>query len=205
MHAVLYSFNEILRMDISYLSAFLNDRQTQRKEPQMKKTTIALMLLLGMFWAWNPVAAQTVQVGGYDFPPFVEKINGKYVGITLDMIDALNQFQHNYQFTFVSTAPKRRYKDFDEKKFDIIMFEDKSWGWQDKSIDASSVFLKGGGKFISPRQILSIAIATGLEFRLLMRSRYVYVILIGVFARSILSMMGSRHRQSWIAVISICQ
>ena len=36
-------------------------------------------------------AAETVVVGGYEFAPFVQKMpNGKYDGVTIDLITALN-------------------------------------------------------------------------------------------------------------------
>ncbi len=42
------------------------------------------------------VAAETIMVGGYAFPPFVEKIEKEYVGITYDLIEEMNAFQNDY-------------------------------------------------------------------------------------------------------------
>ena len=97
-----------------------------------------------------PCAAITeVKVGGYSFEPFVNHHNGETSGLALDLIDLLNQSQQQFKFQFVLTSPKRRYLDFKQNRFDIILFENKAWGWQDKPIDASQVFLTGGEVYIT--------------------------------------------------------
>ncbi len=94
--------------------------------------------------------AETVNVGGYIFPPFVEQSGEQQAGLTLELINALNDFQDKYQFTFISTSSKRRYRDFDDGIFDMIFFESMQWGWDDKKeITATKVFLKGGEVYIT--------------------------------------------------------
>ncbi len=61
----------------------------------------------------------------------------------------MNRFQDKYQFQFITISSKRRYRDFDKDKFDIIMFEDIAWGWKGKNIEASKVFLHGGEVYIT--------------------------------------------------------
>jgi ABC-type amino acid transport substrate-binding protein len=70
-------------------------------------------------------------------------------GTTKELIREMNKIQDKYTFQFFLTSPKRRYYDFDKKKFDLILFEDINWGWKDKNIEASKVFLKGGEVYIT--------------------------------------------------------
>ena len=93
--------------------------------------------------------AETVIVGGYPFPPFVESTDGMFEGLTLDLIKEFNKFQKQYRFSFHPTSPKRRYSDFDKGMFDMLFFESIQWGWQEKDITASRVFLKGGEVYIT--------------------------------------------------------
>lgn len=93
-------------------------------------------------------AQQIVKVGGYDFPPFVDKTPGA-TSLTLDLIAAMNAFQKKYIFQFVDTSSKRRFINFDEKKYDLIFFEAKDWGWQGRDIDASEVIMHGGAVYVT--------------------------------------------------------
>lgn len=93
-------------------------------------------------------AQQIVKVGGYDFPPFVDMADGA-TSLTRDLIAALNAFQKKYVFEFVSTSSKRRFSDFDEKRYDLIFFESLEWGWQGKEVDTSEVIMRGGAVYIT--------------------------------------------------------
>lgn len=110
---------------------------------------------LGCFLAFlaslhaNPaMAQQVVKVGGYDFPPFVDKTAGS-ASLTLDLIAALNAFQKKYVFEFVNTSSKRRFINFDEKRYDLVFFEAIDWGWQGREVAASDVIMQGGTVYIT--------------------------------------------------------
>ncbi|MCP4161993.1 MAG: transporter substrate-binding domain-containing protein [Deltaproteobacteria bacterium] len=119
----------------------------------MKKISLVFLMALCTFIYSSQVIAETIFVGGYRFPPFVDKDDKhKDSGITIDLIKAFNIFQKEIKFKFVKTSAKRRYHDFDKGKFDIIMFEDIKWGWKNKDIEASRVILKGGEVFITKSQ-----------------------------------------------------
>lgn len=90
-----------------------------------------------------------IKVGGYPFPPFVEKQDNQYAGLTLDLINLLNSSQQKYEFKFVITSSKRRYQDYNNKLYDLIFFENKLWGWKDIKVEESKVFLKGGEVYIT--------------------------------------------------------
>lgn len=117
----------------------------------MKKIIVpgyaALILFLSIL---HTHAAETVMVGGYSFPPFIEIVRKQPQGLTIDLINKMNAFQNKYFFKFIETSSKRRYRHFQKKRFDIIMFESIHWGWKDvKDIEASKVFLKGGEVYIA--------------------------------------------------------
>lgn len=90
-----------------------------------------------------------VKVGGYDFPPFINTNTSATTGITIDLIKALNNFQKKYRFEFFLTSPNRQYHTFDKGFYDLIFFESLQWGWEQKPIDVSNVFLTGGEVYIT--------------------------------------------------------
>lgn len=91
-----------------------------------------------------------VRVGGYQFAPFVEfGTDGLATGLTLDLIDAMNRFQREYHFVFVPTEPTLRYKEFIAQRFDMLLFENKAWGWQQLPIESSQPYLSGGERYIA--------------------------------------------------------
>lgn len=91
----------------------------------------------------------TIKVGGYDFPPFVEK--GGQSGIVSDLLNKLNGLQEKFQFVFVTTTANRRYRDLKDKKIDLIFFEDESWGWGTPEVPhlKTGVILSGGEMFVA--------------------------------------------------------
>ncbi|OAN42940.1 amino acid ABC transporter substrate-binding protein [Paramagnetospirillum marisnigri] len=114
-----------------------------------------LVLILALLVGHSASAREVVMVGGYEFGPFVDSLpGGKTGGLTLALIDELNRYQDRYDFRFVLTSPNRRYKDFEDRKFDVILFESPDWGWRDHKIavDASDVFLDGGELYIAQAQ-----------------------------------------------------
>lgn len=65
-----------------------------------------------------------IRVGGYQFAPYVNlQEDGRYTGLTLDLINALNQIQQEISFEFVSTSIEYRYKAYEAGRFEMIMFE----------------------------------------------------------------------------------
>jgi ABC-type amino acid transport substrate-binding protein len=68
-----------------------------------------------------------VLVGAYGFAPYYDQEKSR--GLSNDVVDILNDLQSEYQFSLVEIASRRRYQSFDEKKVDMILFEDPRWGW----------------------------------------------------------------------------
>lgn len=114
----------------------------------MKIFLVLLIACLGFIPLQS--SAQTINVGGYYFPPFLEQNKEfKYIGISIDLIEEMNKFQSTVLFKFVPTSPKRRFSSFDNGEFDLIMFENIAWDWQDKGVTASNVILNGGEVYIT--------------------------------------------------------
>ncbi len=112
----------------------------------------ALVLVLAMLTGQAASAREIVTVGGYEFAPFVDmEPDGKAGGLVPALIDELNRYQDRFEFRFVPTSPSRRYKDFSERKFDVIFFESPDWGWRDNriAVDVSDVFLDGGELYVA--------------------------------------------------------
>ncbi len=83
----------------------------------------------------------TIRVGGYIFPPYVEADYES--GFTLDYIALLNKSQNTYHFTFVETSANRRYNDITHGYIDLILFEDVNWGWANHNVLSSNLFRVG--------------------------------------------------------------
>lgn len=116
----------------------------------MNKMVLFFGTILSLLMFQVSTNAAEVLVGGYSFSPFVEKVDGTFEGITIDVIKEMNALQDKYVFKFVPTSSKRRYRDFDHKYFDLIMFESIQWGWGDRPIEKSDVIYQGGEVYITP-------------------------------------------------------
>lgn len=90
-----------------------------------------------------------VPVGGYDYPPYVMVTQFGNSGLTIELLKEMNRVQKKYQFDFVLTNSPRRYQEFDSKKFDVIFFESRDWGWNDRAITATQTVLNDGDVFIA--------------------------------------------------------
>lgn len=112
----------------------------------MKKFIFIMFILSSV----NAFSKQTINVGVYSFPPFVEINNeGQITGLTKELVGSLNRIQNEYEFKLYLTSPKLRYTDFKSGTFDLIFFENKKWGWSDYPVSASDVFLEGGEVYIA--------------------------------------------------------
>jgi polar amino acid transport system substrate-binding protein len=105
-------------------------------------------LLISCLLSTSSLAADVVKVGIYDFPPYAF-IADKTTGITVQMIAAMNKFQNKYEFVAVLTTARRRYRDFENNKFDMIIFENNKWGWQDYPVAVSQAFVSGGEVYVT--------------------------------------------------------
>ena len=90
-----------------------------------------LWVVLGLLAAQPLLAAQLIKVGAYHFPPYVNKPESEAPqGLLPDLLTALNNQQSDYQFVLVPTSVTRRFRDLQGARYDLIMFESPTWGWQ---------------------------------------------------------------------------
>jgi len=111
--------------------------------------SVAVSLILSMLsapMAPPGLAATTVRVGAYEFPPYVPDTGP---GVTQGLIDLLNAAQPDLRFELVETSPQRRYEDLEQGRFDIIAFESLAWGWRNRPVDATHVFLRDAEVFVA--------------------------------------------------------
>lgn len=119
----------------------------------LRRLLFVLAVLTGLAPAVS--AREIIKVGGYEFGPFVDvDPAGKASGLTLELIERLNAAQDHFVFQFVLTSPSRRYKDFEDHRFDMVLFESADWGWTEKHLPvvASDVFLTGGELYVAQAQ-----------------------------------------------------
>lgn len=127
------------------------------------RLAVLLNLLLGLVLNLFSVAtagplspAQTkpvIRVGGYQFAPYVNlQSDGRYTGLTLDLINALNQIQQEISFEFVSTSIEHRYKAYAAGRFDMIMFENPRWGWEKLNTAFIPLHIHDGEVFIALKE-----------------------------------------------------
>ena len=89
------------------------------------------LVVLGLLAAQPLLAAQLIKVGAYHFPPYVSKPEAEQPqGLLPDLLATLNAQQSDYQFVLVPTSVTRRFRDFQSARYDLIMFESPTWGWQ---------------------------------------------------------------------------
>lgn len=91
-----------------------------------------LLLATTTLCAWQVSAAQVVRIGAAHFPPYTFRPErGEDTGLLPQMVDALNAMQSDYHFEMVPTSIPRRFRDFQQERFDMAIFENPAWGWKD--------------------------------------------------------------------------
>jgi polar amino acid transport system substrate-binding protein len=106
------------------------------------------VLFISYLLSASALAADVIKVGIYNFAPYAF-IADRPSGITVQMIAAMNKFQTKYEFVAVPTTSKRRYLDFENNKFDMMIFESKNWGWQKYPVVASQSFVTGMDVYVT--------------------------------------------------------
>ncbi len=77
------------------------------------------------------MAAQEVRVGAAHFPPYtVRPETGADTGLLPQLVQDLNAVQTQYHFVLVPTSIPRRYRDFQDGRIDMAIFENPEWGWE---------------------------------------------------------------------------
>jgi ABC-type amino acid transport substrate-binding protein len=109
---------------------------------------------LGTAW-WMPAsAAQLVRIGAAHFPPYtVRPEQGADTGLLPQLVEALNASQADYQFVLVPTSIPRRFRDFEQGRIDMAIFENPDWGWQKIPHTSVDMGLEDAEIFVAQRQL----------------------------------------------------
>ena len=106
-------------------------------------------MLLVLPLAGPLMAAQDVRVASVYFPPYVfNPEHQQPVGLLDELVAALNQSQVEYRFVLVPTAVKRRFRDFEQQRIDLAVFENPEWGWRNVPHDAVDMGLEDSEVFV---------------------------------------------------------
>jgi polar amino acid transport system substrate-binding protein len=87
-------------------------------------------------------------VGLTVFPPYIQPSAGE-PGLRSELLDLMNSFQSQYRFVGMATGPMRRFRDFDAGLYDLTLYDNLAWGWQDRPVEASKVYLRGGEVYVA--------------------------------------------------------
>ncbi len=110
-------------------------------------------MALGALWLMPASAAQLVRVGAAHFPPYtVRPEQGADTGLLPQLVEALNALQTDYQFVLVPTSIPRRFRDFQQGRVDMAIFENPNWGWQDIPHTAVDMGLEDAEIFVAQRE-----------------------------------------------------
>lgn len=98
-------------------------------------------------------AGQLVRVGAAHFPPYtVRPEQGADTGLLPQLVEALNQSQTDYQFVLVPTSIPRRFRDFEQGRVDMAIFENPDWGWKDITHTTVDMGLEDAEVFVARQQ-----------------------------------------------------
>ncbi len=112
-----------------------------------------LRLILLFSLISSPVfAREVIRVGAYHFPPYAVADQMSLSGVVTRTIEILNKSSKKFFFKLVPTSSKRRFQDLNEKKYDLILFESKNWGWDEAYIDYLSMNLDDGEYYVALKQ-----------------------------------------------------
>ncbi|MEB0077921.1 amino acid ABC transporter substrate-binding protein [Pseudomonas sp. CCI3.2] len=90
------------------------------------------LLALCMLWTLQASAQQLVRIGAAHFPPYtIRPEKGEDTGLLPQLVEALNAVQTDFRFVLVPTSIPRRFRDFQQGRTDMAIFENPNWGWKD--------------------------------------------------------------------------
>ncbi|WP_397448945.1 substrate-binding periplasmic protein [Pseudomonas sp. NA-150] len=98
----------------------------------LRTASQALLLAVFALSAWQTEAAQVIRIGAAHFPPYtIRPEKGEDTGLLPQLAEALNAVQSDFEFVLVPTSIPRRFRDFEQGRVDMAIFENPDWGWKD--------------------------------------------------------------------------
>lgn len=118
------------------------------------RTALRILLWVSASLTLLPVsAAELVRVGAAHFPPYtVRPEQGADTGLLPQLVEALNGLQSDYQFVLVPTSIPRRFRDFEQSRVDMAIFENPAWGWQNIPHTSVDMGLEDAEIFVAQRE-----------------------------------------------------
>ena len=112
-----------------------------------------LFLAISTLWASEACAVQLVRIGAAHFPPYtVHPEKGEDTGLLPQLVIALNAAQSDFQFLLVPTSIPRRFRDFQDGRFDMAIFENPDWGWKNIAHVNVDMGLEDAEIFVAKRE-----------------------------------------------------
>ncbi|WP_374761317.1 amino acid ABC transporter substrate-binding protein [Pseudomonas sp. sp1636] len=116
----------------------------------LRKVLRGCALFVALLAAGPLAAQQVVHVGGAFFPPYVAKAQeSQHAGLLPQLLDALNRAQSDFHFIVRPTSISRRFRDFEQGRIDLSMFENPAWGWQGIAHDVVDMGLEDAEVFVA--------------------------------------------------------
>lgn len=95
---------------------------------------LSSLLCFALAWQVDAAFARDtveIRIGAAHFPPYtVRPEQGADTGLLPQLADALNKAQARFHFVLVPTSIPRRFRDFEQGRVDMAIFENPDWGWQ---------------------------------------------------------------------------
>ena len=119
--------------------------------PSMRRFVAAWVALVGAMICAPVMAQQVVHVGGVYFPPYVYKGEQAITrGLLPQLVEALNESQADFRFVIVPTSIPRRFRDFEDGRIDLALFENPSWNlWAEIPHQAVDMGLEDAEVFVA--------------------------------------------------------
>jgi len=111
-----------------------------------------LLLAVSSLMTWQACAAQVVHIGAAHFPPYtIRPERGEDTGLLPQLVEAMNRVQSDFQFVLVPTSIPRRFRDFQDGRIDMAIFENPAWGWQNIAHTNVEMGLEDAEVFVAQR------------------------------------------------------
>lgn len=110
----------------------------------------AAWLAVAALLSQEATAAQVVRIGAAHFPPYtIRPEKGEDTGLLPELATALNAAQHDYKFVLVPASIPRRYRDLEQGRIDMAIFENPDWGWEHIAHQAVDMKLEDAEIFVA--------------------------------------------------------
>lgn len=108
--------------------------------------SVWVLLISASILSVNVDAKEQINVGAGLRVPY---LFDNQTGLTIDVINALNSVQNDYQFVVLALPVKRKYESIQQGWIDIVVWDNPNWGWDEKSVVKSMPLVVSKDLFIT--------------------------------------------------------